>query len=210
MKRTLVLSLVLSLVTSFAVAEEAPTKSSAEKLETASLKAPAKFQVRFETTAGDFVVQVERDWAPVGVDRFYTLVKSGYYTELAFFRVVPGFVVQFGMHGDPETNALWADANIQDDPVSKSNFKGRVSFASAGPNTRTTQLFINLEDNARLDDMGFSPIGEVVTGMKVVEAINASHGQEPDQGMIAEKGNAYLKSDFPKLDYIKKAVLIEE
>src|SRR5271165_3808207 len=130
-------------------------------------RAPAEFKVNFTTTAGDFVVDVHRDWAPLGADRFYNLVRRGFFTNAAFFRVVPGFVVQFGLNADPAVNKAWHDANIHDDPVKQSNKRGTLVFATAGPNTRTTQFFINFGDNARLDAMGFAPFGEIVEGMDV-------------------------------------------
>ncbi len=171
----------------------------------ATAKAPATFKVRFETTRGTFVVAVTRAWAPLGADRFYNLVEAGFYDEAGFFRVVPGFVVQFGLNADPRANAVWRDARIPDDPVKQTNSRGRLTFATAGPGTRTTQLFISTGSNGNLDGMGFAPFGEVVSGMSVVEAITAEYGQTPDQGRITTEGNAYLKAKFPKLDFIKKA-----
>jgi peptidyl-prolyl cis-trans isomerase A (cyclophilin A) len=154
------------------------------------------------------VVTVNRPWAPLGADRFYNLVKAGFFDDAAFFRVVPRFVVQFGLNGDPRVNAAWDDARIADDPVKQSNLRGRVTFATAGPGTRTTQLFISTADNARLDQMGFAPFGQVSSGMSVVESIYAGHGQEPDQGRITAEGNSYLKQSFPRLDYIKTAKIL--
>ena len=178
-------------------------------------KAPDAYEVKFTTTKGDFVVEVHRDWAPNGADRFYNLVKQGYFTDIAFFRVVKGFMVQFGIHGDPAVSRVWRDARIQDDPTGKqSNTKGMVTFAMAGPNTRTTQIFINYADNSRLDSMGFPPFGKVIEGMKVVDAIEgvygegAPQGNGPNQGRIQGEGNAYLKASFGKLDYLKKATLL--
>lgn len=174
----------------------------------ATAKAPARYRVRFTTTRGDFTVAVTRAWAPLGADRFYNLVRAGFYDDGGFFRVVPGFVVQFGLSGDPAVNAVWESARIADDPVTQTNTRGRLSFATSGPATRTTQLFVNLGDNARLDGMGFAPFGEVVAGMEVVQAIYAGHGQRPDQGRIRFEGNAYLKAQFPGLDFIRKAAVI--
>lgn len=177
-------------------------------------KAPETFKVKFATTKGDFTLEVTRAWAPLGADRFYNLVKNGYFTDVAFFRVISGFMVQFGIHGDPAVAAAWRPARIQDDPVKQSNTKGYISYAMAGPNTRTTQLFINYGDNARLDDMGFSPFGKVTEGMNVVESIysgygeGAPNGMGPDQGRVQMEGNAYLKAQFPKMDYIKSAQLL--
>ncbi len=170
-------------------------------------KAPASFRVRVETTRGGLVVAVTRAWAPLGADRFYNLVRAGFFDGASFFRVVPGFVVQFGLSGDPRVNAAWQSARIADDPVKESNRKGTITFATAGPGTRTTQLFINLGENPRLDRMGFAPFGEVVSGMSVVEAIYAGYGETPSQGQITAQGDSYLKSQFPRLDLIQKATI---
>ena len=181
----------------------------------ATATAPATYKVKMATTKGDFVIEVHRDWAPLGADRFYNLVKLGYFNDVAFFRVVKGFMVQFGIHGDPAVNRAWRGADIKDDPTGKqSNTRGMVTFATAGPNTRTTQIFINYGDNSRLDSMGFAPFGKVVEGMKVVDAIEgmygegAPQGRGPAQDRIQSEGNAYLKADFPKLDYIKSATIV--
>jgi peptidyl-prolyl cis-trans isomerase A (cyclophilin A) len=178
-------------------------------------KAPAVFQVRFTTTKGIFVVEVTREWAPLGADRFYNLVKNGYYDNCRFFRVIAGFMAQFGIHGDPKISAVWEGASIKDDPVRQSNLRGFVSFATAGPNTRTTQLFINYADrNSRLDSMGFSPFGKVVKGLEIVDSLYSDYGEGaprgggPDQGMIRKQGNGYLEKGFAKLDYIKSAVIV--
>jgi peptidyl-prolyl cis-trans isomerase A (cyclophilin A) len=168
-------------------------------------KAPAVFQAKFTTTVGDFVVEVHRDWAPLGADRFYNLVRNGYFTNAAFFRVIPRFVVQFGLNANPAVNRAWHDAKMQDDPVTQSNKKGTIVFASAGPNTRTTQLFINYVDNARLDGMGFAPFGSVVDGMDVVEKIFPGYTERPDQDAITDQGDAYLVKNFPEIDRIKLA-----
>ena len=176
-------------------------------------KAPAVYKAKFDTTKGPFVVEVYRGWAPNGADRFYNLVKNGFYDNARFFRVLEGFMAQFGINGDPNIAAIWRDANIPDDPVKQSNVRGNLSFATAGPNTRTTQVFINFGDNAGLDGQGFSPFGKVVSGMKVVDSLydgygeGAPDGQGPNQGQIQMEGNAYLERDFPKLDYIKKATI---
>jgi peptidyl-prolyl cis-trans isomerase A (cyclophilin A) len=183
----------------------------------ANEKAPDKFKVRLTTTTGDFVIEVTRDWAPRGADRFYNLVKIGYFTDIAFFRVVKKprpFMAQFGIHGDPAVSAKWRKASIPDDSPKQSNTRGRVTFATAGPNTRTVQLFINFGDNSFLDRQGFSPIGEVVDGMSVVDSLyegygeGAPQGRGPSQARIQREGNAYLKEGFPKLDYIKSAALV--
>lgn len=169
--------------------------------------APETFKAEFETSKGTFIIQVTRSWAPQGADRFYNLVKNGFYDECRFFRVLPGFVAQFGINGDPTISSFWREARIPDDPVKASNKRGTICFATAGPNSRTTQLFINYGDNSRLDASGFSPFGEVVEGMSVVDSIYGEYGQTSDQGRIQTEGNKYLKSFFPKLDYIKKATI---
>jgi peptidyl-prolyl cis-trans isomerase A (cyclophilin A) len=177
-------------------------------------QAPETFEAQFDTTKGKFTVEITRSLAPNGADRFYNLVKSGYFTDIAFFRVIPGFMCQFGIHGDPAVSAKWRDANITDDPVKGSNTRGTITFATAGPNTRTTQLFINFADNTGLDGQGFAPFGKVTAGMDVVDKINSEYGEGapngngPDQGRIQGEGNAYLKKDFPDLDYIKSATII--
>ena len=163
-------------------------------------KAPEVFKAQFTTTKGDFVVEVHRDWAPLGADRFYNLVKNGYFTNAAFFRVVPGFIVQFGLNANPAVNKVWMNANIKDDPVMGSNKRGTLVFATAGPNTRTTQLFINFGDNAGLDRQGFAPFGTVTDGMDVVDKIYRGYGERPDQQRITEEGNAYLDKNFPMMD----------
>jgi peptidyl-prolyl cis-trans isomerase A (cyclophilin A) len=172
-------------------------------------KAPDKFQAKFTTTKGDFVISVEREWAPIGADRFYNLVKNGYYDGTAFFRVVPGFVVQWGIHPDPKIAAAWRSAPIQDEPVKQGNLRGFVTYAKGGPNTRTTQLFINYVDNSRLDGMGFPAFGKVTEGMDVVDQIFPGYGESPNQGAIQQQGAEYLEKEYPKLDVIQKAVVIE-
>jgi len=178
-------------------------------------KAPETFKAQFDTTRGKFTIEVTRSLAPNGADRFYNLVRSGYFTDIAFFRVVPGFMCQFGIHGDPSVSAKWRGAAIADDPVKGSNTRGTITFATAGPNTRTTQLFINFGDNSKLDGMGFSPFGKVTEGMDVVDKINGEYGDfpqfgghGPDAGRISIEGNIYLKRDFQNLDYIKSATII--
>jgi peptidyl-prolyl cis-trans isomerase A (cyclophilin A) len=187
-----------------------PTGPHPSLLNPASLKAkaPAVFKARFTTTAGDFVVEVHRAWAPLGADRFYNLVRYGYFTNAAFFRVVPGFVVQFGLSADPAVNKVWKTATIRDDPVVQSNKRGNLVFATAGPGTRTTQLFINYADNARLDGMGFAPFGSVVEGMDVVDKIFPAYGETPSQDLITEQGDAYLKANFRDMDKIKLARIV--
>lgn len=169
--------------------------------------APDSFNVAFVTGQGRFVVQAKRAWAPHGVDRFHALVTNGYYDGVKFFRVVDGFVVQFGMHGDPATHQRW-DRNIPDDPVKESNKRGTLTFATMGPNTRTTQLFINTGDNVRLDQMGFSPFGRIVEGYEVVNKLYGGYGESPDQQSIQRDGNRYLNRFFPKLDSIISARVI--
>ena len=193
----------------------APTHSTAAAahpslLNAASLKAqaPAVFQAKFSTTAGDFTVEVHRDWAPLGADRFYNLVRNGYFTNAAFFRVVKGFVVQFGLSGNPAYNKVWSVARIQDDPVKQSNKRGTLVFATAGPNTRTTQFFINYADNPRLDGMGFAPFGTVVQGMDIVDKIFPGYQEKPEQDQITTQGDTYLKANFPMIDKIKLARIL--
>ena len=178
---------------------------------TLKAQAPETFQVKFETTAGDFTVNVTRAQSPLGADRFYNLCKHHFYDGGAFFRVVPGFVVQFGLSGYPQVNAAWDKATIKDDPGGKqSNAPETLTFATAGANTRTTQLFINLVDNKRLDGMGFTPFGEVTDGFDVVQKIYAGYGEKPDQQEITTKGKAYLDQNFPKIDSIKTTTIIGE
>ena len=172
--------------------------------------APEVFRVRFETTRGGFTVEATRDWAPKGADRFYNLVRSGFYDGARFFRVVPGFVVQFGLPADPKLAAVWKTSNIADDPVKTSNARGTLTFATAGPNTRTTQLFVNFGNNRRLDAMGFAPFAKVVAGMEVVDALHPEYGERPDQGRIQAEGEGYLAQGFPRLDAIRTARVVNE
>lgn len=177
--------------------------------------APDSFDVVFETSKGRFTVRAVRAWAPVGVDRFWFLARNGYYDDNKFFRVLPGFVVQFGIHGDPAVNAVWRDRDMPDDSVRQSNQPGYVTYAMGGPNTRTTQLFINTRDNRRLDAMGFAPIGRVIEGLSVVEQLYSGYGEGaprgggPDQGQIQEQGNVYLERFFPALDSINRARVVD-
>jgi peptidyl-prolyl cis-trans isomerase A (cyclophilin A) len=176
--------------------------------------APATYKVTFDTSAGTFVVEVHRDWAPNGADRFYNLVKNGFYDNCRFFRVIPNFMVQFGINGDPAVSTVWRNARIPVDPVKESNKRGFITYAMSGPpDTRTTQVFINFQNNSSLDGQGFAPFGEVVSGMAVVEKIYAGYGEGaprgkgPVQGRIQTEGNAYLTKDFSNLDFIKKATI---
>jgi peptidyl-prolyl cis-trans isomerase A (cyclophilin A) len=177
-------------------------------------KAPETYQVKFSTTKGDFTVSVTRAWAPRGADRFYNLAKHHFFDNASFFRVLKGFVAQFGLSAYPPVNAAWSKATIPDDAVVQSNKKGYLVFATAGPNTRTTQLFINLADNPRLDASGFAPFGEVTEGMSVVESLYADYGEGapqgagPDQGEIEKQGKAYLDKGWPKLDSVKTATIV--
>jgi peptidyl-prolyl cis-trans isomerase A (cyclophilin A) len=177
--------------------------------------APDTFRAQFVTTKGSFTVEVTRSLSPNGVDRFYNLVRSGYFKDVAFFRVIPGFMCQFGIHGDPAISAKWRDANIADDPVKGSNTRGTITYAmSSMPNSRSTQFFINFGDNSRLDGSGFASFGKVIQGMDVVDKINGEYGEGapggngPDQGRVQMEGNAYLKKDFPNLDYIQSVNLV--
>jgi cyclophilin family peptidyl-prolyl cis-trans isomerase len=175
---------------------------------TLTAKAPDQYEVTFKTTAGDFVVTVTRAWAPLGADRFYNLVKHGFFTDAAFFRVVPGFILQFGLSANPAVNKAWDKAAFKDDPVTQSNHTGYLTFATAGANTRTTQLFINLAENgSQLDGQGFAAFGQVTTGMDVVQKIYSGYGESPDQAQITAQGKAYLDKSFPKLDHIVSATV---
>ena len=172
------------------------------------------YKVKFATTKGDITLEVHPEWAPLGAARFRELVDAGFYTDIAFFRVLDGFVAQFGISGDPASSALWRSKSIKDDPIHGSNTRGTVTYAMAGPNTRTTQLFINFGDNSQLDGMGFSPFAEVIEGMEVVDSLHSGYGEGaprgrgPDQGKIQKEGNAYLKAEFPELDYITAASIV--
>jgi len=176
-------------------------------------QAPATYKARFDTSKGVFVIDVRREWAPVGADRFYNLVKNGFYDENRFFRVISGFMVQFGINGNPQVSTPWRNAQIKDDPVKQSNKRGFITFATSGPNSRTTQVFINFGDNSRLDGSGFASFGQVSSGMNVVDQLYADYGEGapqgrgPNQGRMQSEGNAYLTKDFPNLDFVRKATI---
>jgi peptidyl-prolyl cis-trans isomerase A (cyclophilin A) len=183
------------------------------KLRTPALlteKAPETFKAKLDTSKGVIVIEVHRDWSPFGADRFYNLVKNGFYDETRFFRVVPDFMAQFGINGDPAVTAAWQSVVLKDDPVKQSNKRGFVSYGNTGrPNSRGTQLFINYKDNSFLDGQLFSPFGEVVMGMDVADKLASEYGTKPQeaQGTISAQGNKFLLSNFPNLDYIKKATI---
>ena len=174
-------------------------------------RAPATYKARFDTSKGAFVIDVHREWAPNGADRFFNLVKNGFYDDVRFFRVISGFMVQFGISGDPKISAPWRSAQIKDDPPKQSNKRGFITFATSGKDSRTTQVFINFGDNSRLDGMGFSSFGQVTTGMNVVDSLysgygeGAPNGRGPDQGRLQTEGNAYLTKEFPNMDFVRKA-----
>ena len=178
-------------------------------------KAPDTYRARFETTKGPFVIEVTRELAPRGADRFYNLAKNGFFDDVAFFRAIDGFMVQFGIHGDPAIASRWRTATFPDDEVKGTNARGTISFATSGPNSRTTQVFINYKDNANLDRMGFSPFGRVVEGMEVVDSLytgygeGAPRGRGPNQGRIQSEGNNYLRRDFPQLDWVTDAEIVD-
>jgi peptidyl-prolyl cis-trans isomerase A (cyclophilin A) len=178
-------------------------------------KAPDTFKTNFDTSKGSFTITVNRGWAPIGADRFYNLVKNGFYDDVKFFRVLDGFMAQVGIHGNPTIAKAWVSARIQDDPVKQSNKRGFVTFATGGPNTRTTQIFINFRDNVGLDKQGFAPFGEVTSGMNVVDRLYSGYGEGapsgkgPDQQRVQGEGNTYLSKDFPRLDFIKAATIAQ-
>ena len=208
------IALALASLTGTAYAQKPTEKTPAVLNDPAKLKekSPKTFKAQFVTSQGTFIIDVTREQSPNGADRFYTLVKNGFFNNIKFFRVVKGFVVQFGIHGDPKISKKWLDSSIQDDSVVASNKKGTLTFAKSGaPNSRSTQLFINLADNERLDSMGFSAFGKVTKGMDVVEKLNGEYGETITalQGEIASGGNAYLEKNFPKLDYIKTATILK-
>ena len=184
------------------LAQKQPSLLNPESL---TAPAPDTYKVKLATTKGDLIVEVTREWAPLGADRFYNLVRAGFYSDAAFFRVLPGFVAQFGISAHPEVSAAWKNARIKDDPVKQSNTRGMICFATAGPNTRTTQLFINYDDNSRLDGLGFAPFAKVIEGMDVADQIFAGYRESPDQGAIEREGKEYLDREFPMMDRIVSA-----
>lgn len=180
-------------------------------------EAPNTFTARFESSQGAFVIEVHRDWAPHGADRFYNLVRNGFYDDLRFTRVVPGFIAQFGLHNDPRVTALWKTQTIPDDPVKQSNKRGFAAFAMTGPNTRTTHVYISTVDNSRLDEQGFAPFGQVIEGMDVVDRLYSGYGENSGgglrggkQGPIETGGKAYILENYPKLDYIIRATILAD
>jgi cyclophilin family peptidyl-prolyl cis-trans isomerase len=206
------LALVLAQVSALPIKSLAATPEALKDPAALKEKAPDTFKVKFITTQGEFLIEVTRAWSPNGADRFYNLVKNGFFDEVRFFRVVPGFVVQFGIHGDPAIATKWLEAKIADDPLVESNKRGFLTYAKSSlPNSRSTQFFINLGDNTGLDGQGFSPFGRVTEGMDVVDKLYGGYGEQLTrlQGEIAAKGNDYLDKDFPKLDHIKKATLVK-
>jgi len=208
MRRLMIGTAALALVPVVLLAQDAD-KSKLKTPSALTEQAPANYKAAFDTSAGKFVIDVHRDWAPKGADRFYNLVKNGYYDDCRFFRVISGFMVQFGINGDPALNKVWAPARIQDDPVKKSNTRGMVTFAKGGPNSRTTQVFINFADNSNLDPQGFPPFGQVTSGMDVVDKLYSTYGEAAQKRFmeIQSDGNEFLSKNFPKLDYIKKATI---
>jgi peptidyl-prolyl cis-trans isomerase A (cyclophilin A) len=212
-RRTALAALALGAVATLAAcgggAKKSASQSQLLRPQSLTAKAPQRFDATFKTTKGDFTITVHRAWAPRGADRFYNLTKSGFFDGVKFFRVVPGFVVQFGISPDPKVSAAWHDATIADDPVTRHNVRGTVAFAAAGPDTRTTQVFVNLADNSNLDAGGFAPIGSVTRGMSVVDRLYSGYGEAPTshQGEMESQGNAWLDKNFPKLDGIETAAV---
>jgi peptidyl-prolyl cis-trans isomerase A (cyclophilin A) len=216
MRRMLMVASAL-VVPVIALAQGSGVDLSKAKLRTPSAlteKAPETYTVKFDTTKGPVLIEVHRDWAPAGADRFYNLVKNGFYDDTRFFRVLDGFMAQLGINGTPAIQSNWRNATIPDDPVKQSNKRGFVTFAkSSAPNSRSTQIFINYRDNSSLDRQGFAPFGQVTTGMDVVDKLYSGYGEGapggsgPEQQKVQMEGNAYLMKDFPKLDYVKKATI---
>lgn len=193
--------------------DAAGTPSGGAAKQAAPAQAPDVYRVQLDTSKGAVLLEITRDWAPRGAAHFYELVKAGYYDGDRFYRVVPRFVVQFGINGDPQVSRLWSSLRILDDPVKQKNRKGAVTFAAIGPASRTTQIFINMRDNPLLDRQGFAPFGRVVSGMEVLEQLYGGYGDIPPRGagpdgvQIERQGNSYLEAHYPRLDYIKKAAI---
>jgi peptidyl-prolyl cis-trans isomerase A (cyclophilin A) len=214
MKRGSIVLVVLALAAGITLAAQTPAEKSAKLRNPPALKeqAPATYKAKFDTSKGEFVVTVHRDWAPIGADRFYNLVKNGFFDDVRFFRVISNFMVQFGISGSPAVSAIWRNPSVQlkDDPVKQSNKRGYITFATGGPNTRTTQVFINFKDNAFLDGQGFAPFGEVSQGMEdVVDKLYSQYAGKPQDQFIQilNQGNAFLNKEFPKLDFVKAATI---
>jgi peptidyl-prolyl cis-trans isomerase A (cyclophilin A) len=214
MKRGSIVLVVLALAAGVTLAAQTPAEKAAKLRNPPALKeqAPATYKAKFDTSKGAFVVTVHRDWAPIGADRFYNLVKNGFFDDVRFFRVISNFMVQFGISGSPTVSAIWRNPTVQlkDDPVKQSNKRGYITFATGGPNTRTTQVFINFKDNAFLDGQGFAPFGEVSQGMEdVVDKLYSQYAGKPQDQFIQilNQGNAFLNKEFPKLDFVKSATI---
>src|SRR5262245_49405062 len=205
--RRLPLVLPLALAAAALAAQTRRPQADLLKPETVDLLAPPVFRARIENTRDTFVIEVHRDWAPHGADRFYSLVRAGFYDTCRFFRVLPYFLVQFGINGNPKIQAAWRSATIPDDPVKETNKRMHVSFATSGPNSRTTQVFINYRDNTILDGQGFAPFGVVVEGMDAVGQLESKFADRPDQKRIEQEGNAYLIREFPGMSAITRATI---
>jgi peptidyl-prolyl cis-trans isomerase A (cyclophilin A) len=208
--RVLALTILIATIAATTSFAGQPQDASAKLKNPAALneQAPATYRARFETSQGVFVIEAHRDWAPNAADRFYNLVKNGFYDNARFFRVLSGFMVQFGLNGDPDIQRAWTYAGLPDEPTKQSNTRGFVSFArESSPNSRYTMVFINYKDNSYLDSEGFPPFGQVVLGMDIVEKLYSGYGRTnvPDQRRITSEGNAYLAAEYPKLDVIKRA-----
>jgi len=201
------LALTAGLLSPVVASAQAPSLKNPASL---TEKAPPTYKVKLDTSAGPVVIEVHRDWSPLGADRFYNLVKNGFYDGTRFFRVLDGFMAQFGLHADPDVQSAWRSANLKDEPVLKSNTRGFVSFTrESTPNSRYTMIFINYKDNSYLDAEGFAPFGQVVAGMDVADKLYSGYGRQniPDQRRILREGNAYLEAEYPKLDFVKTAIV---
>ena len=210
MKKTLIFLLACGIALAQTKSEtKAPAAPNLLNPGSMKAKAPETFKVKMTTTKGDVIIQVNRAWAPLGADRFYNLIRGGFYKDAAFFRVIPGFVAQFGIPARPDLAKVWEEARITDDRVTQSNKRGTLTFATAGPNTRTTQIFINYRDNTPLDTQGFAPFGQVTEGMELVDKFFSGYGEAPNQGLITAQGKAYLDKSFPNLDRILSTTIME-